>query len=134
MKKRTSASPAWRRIGAATLTAIAAIAAAGFATLSLAATPGAAPAHTASKKTPPAAAAELVDINSASRQQLKRLPGIGDAEADRIVAGRPYLSKADLVGSKVLPAGTYVSIKRQIIAKQKSQPVARRDPATGPAR
>jgi len=63
------------------------------------------------------AAKPLIDINSASRAQLKTLPGIGDAEARRIIAGRPYLTKTDLVTSKVLPAGSYVAIKRQIIAK-----------------
>ena len=66
----------------------------------------------------PAAPKELIDINSASRAQLKTLPGIGDAEADKIIAARPYLSKADLVSKKVLGAGPYVSIKRQIIAIQ----------------
>jgi len=71
---------------------------------------------------PTHAQAPLVDINSASRQQLKKLPGIGNAEADRIVAGRPYLSKADLVSSKAIPAGTYLSIKHSIIAKPPKKP------------
>jgi competence protein ComEA len=62
------------------------------------------------------AAARPLDINGASRQQLKTLPGIGDAEADRIVAGRPYLSKAGLVAAKAIPAGTYQSIRHSIIA------------------
>src|SRR5262249_54962308 len=57
----------------------------------------AASAPSAAKKAPPAASpAPLVDINSASRAQLKTLPGIGDVEANRIIAGRPYHSKADL--------------------------------------
>lgn len=78
----------------------------------------AAAGHEAAPRKPPAVAAKpLVDINSASRRELKTLPGIGDAEADRIVAGRPYLSKADLVAVKAIPAGTYLSIKRSIIAK-----------------
>ncbi|MBI5259888.1 MAG: helix-hairpin-helix domain-containing protein [Burkholderiales bacterium] len=67
------------------------------------------------KADPPA---KLVDINSASVQQLSTLPGIGKADAERIVAGRPYLTKADLVTAKVLPAGVYLSIKNRIIAKQ----------------
>ncbi len=58
-----------------------------------------------------------VDINSASRAQLKTLPGIDDAAAGKIVAGRPYLSKAELVSAKAIPAGTYLSIKRLIVAK-----------------
>jgi DNA uptake protein ComE-like DNA-binding protein len=59
-----------------------------------------------------------VDINRASVSSLKSLPGIGDAEAHRIVAGRPYLSKAELVTKKVLPEGPYLAIRRHIIAKQ----------------
>jgi DNA uptake protein ComE-like DNA-binding protein len=67
-----------------------------------------------------AAPKPLVDVNSASRAELKTLPGIGDAQADRIIKGRPYLSKADLVAAKAIPAGTYLSIKRSIIAKPPS--------------
>jgi DNA uptake protein ComE-like DNA-binding protein len=65
------------------------------------------------------AAVRPIDINSATKAQLKTLPGIGDAEAERIVARRPYRSKADLVTAEVIPAGTYVSIKHRIIALQK---------------
>jgi len=63
-----------------------------------------------------------VDINSASRAQLKTLPGIGDAEADRIIAGRPYLSKAELVTKGVMPEGVYLSLRRQLIALQTGKP------------
>lgn len=70
------------------------------------------------KASQPARPAALLDINSASVQQLSTLPGIDKAQAERIVAGRPYLSKADLVTAKVLPAGVYVSIKNRIIARQ----------------
>jgi len=66
--------------------------------------------------------ATLVDINSATLTLLKTLPGIGDAEAARIVAGRPYLSKADLASKKVLPTGIYISLKNRIIARQAQQP------------
>ena len=59
-----------------------------------------------------------VDINSATRAQLKTLPGIGDLEVDRIVAGRPWHSKADLVGAKAIPEGVYVSIRHDIVAVQ----------------
>ncbi len=80
-------------------------------------------ANAVSKKAaPPARPKQLVDINSASREKLKTLPGIGSTEADKIVAGRPYLSKADLVTKNAIPAGTYLSIKRMIIAKQKAKP------------
>ena len=60
-----------------------------------------------------------VDINSASKAELKKIPGIDDAMADKIIAGRPYLSKAHLVTRNVIPHGIYGQIKRQIIAIQK---------------
>lgn len=62
---------------------------------------------------------KLVDINSANKAQLKKLPGIGDAEADKIIGGRPYHTKAELVTNNILPGGVYEGLKRQIIAKQK---------------
>lgn len=65
---------------------------------------------------------QQIDINRASREQLKTLPGIGDAEAARIIAGRPYVSKADLVTKKVLPEGLYISIRYRIIAIPADQP------------
>jgi len=83
----------------------------------------AAPAMAASS--PSAKPAAPIDVNSASRAQLKTLPGIGDAEAERIIAGRPYRSKADLVEHGVLPAGVYLSIKGRIIAKQQFKPGAK---------
>ena len=86
-----------------------------------------APGHpsVASKKSAPAAPVELVDINSASRAQLKALPGIGDVEADRIISGRPYHSKADLAEREVIATGVYLSMKDRIIAKQKTVPKAK---------
>jgi len=71
------------------------------------------------------AASELVDINSAGKDALKKLPGIGDAEAAKIIAGRPYLSKADLVTSNIIPQGVYLTLKDKIIAKQKQTPKGR---------
>jgi len=62
---------------------------------------------------------KLVDINSASEDQLKELPGIGDALASRIVKQRPYKRKDDLVDKKVIPEAAYERIKHQIVAKQK---------------
>jgi predicted DNA-binding helix-hairpin-helix protein len=80
--------------------------------------PAPAASVTAPKQGASAAPVKLVDINSASRAQLKTLPGIGDAEADKIIAGRPYLSKVHLVTEAGLPLGVYLSIRRQIVAVQ----------------
>jgi competence protein ComEA len=59
----------------------------------------------------------LVDINSASDDELKALPGIGEAYSKKIIANRPYQRKDQLVSKKVIPEATYSSIKDQIIAK-----------------
>jgi competence protein ComEA len=64
-------------------------------------------------------AVQPVDINSATRAELKKLPGIGDAEADRIVAGRPYLSKAHLQTHEVLSPMQYQAVRELVVARQK---------------
>jgi competence protein ComEA len=64
-----------------------------------------------------AAKANLVDINSASKDELTALPGIGDAYSQKIIDGRPYANKTQLLSKKILPKGTYDGVKAQITAK-----------------
>lgn len=65
---------------------------------------------------------KAIDINSATKEQLKTLPGITDAYADKIIAGRPYLSKAFLVTKNILPNDLFQTLRKQIVARQ---PVAK---------
>lgn len=97
--------------------------------LSLAAGPAAAGAQAphgrASAPAGKKPAAKPIDLNNASKAQLQTLSGIGEAEADKIIASRPYSSKADIVTKAGLPAGVYLAIRRQIyvgkVAKPKSK-------------
>jgi competence protein ComEA len=66
----------------------------------------------------PTAAADRLDINTATADQLKALPGITDPVAQKIIAGRPYRTKLDLVHQKIISQSTYEKIKDQIIAHQ----------------
>lgn len=72
-----------------------------------------------------AAKTKLVDINTAKSEELKRLPGITDVQAAKIIAGRPYASKADLVVRKLIDDAAYENLKQLIIAKQPHKDAAK---------
>lgn len=84
--------------------------------------PSASASAPAKKKTSTVPSSQQIDINSAKRDRLKTLPGIGDAEADKIIAGRPYYSKTDLVLRNILPESSYAAIKYRIFAVPPAKP------------
>jgi hypothetical protein len=83
----------------------------------------------AGKPAKPVKAAKPIDLNNASKAQLLTLPGIGDAEAERIIAKRPFNSKAAIVTDAGIPAGVYLANRRSIfvgpVAKPKPKPVVK---------
>ncbi|NUQ27111.1 MAG: helix-hairpin-helix domain-containing protein [Acidobacteriaceae bacterium] len=76
------------------------------------------PAKPAAAASTASSASSLVDINSATADQLKAIPGIGDAYSKKIIDGRPYANKTQLVSKNILPQGVYDKVKDKIIAKQ----------------
>ncbi|MET7246170.1 helix-hairpin-helix domain-containing protein [Methylobacterium sp. EM32] len=80
----------------------------------------AAPKAPEAPKVAPAGKTALIDLNSASKEELETLSGIGAARSEAIIKGRPYRGKDELLSKKIVPSNVYEGIKDKVIARQKS--------------